>query len=97
MNPYELYAENGVIDFFSRESVPGIVWLERLKQHFPTSAWLNPENPEYWRAPTIAGISGIFPMFPLTLQGLHDAVNQLSFKSSPSRFSNTRPSGFSDF
>lgn len=77
MNPYELYAENGIIDFFSRESVPGIVWLERLKQHFPTSVWLNPENPEYWHAQTIAGISGIFPMFPLTLDGLHDAVEKL--------------------
>lgn len=77
MNPYELYSEYGAIDFYSHESVPGLRWLTRLKGHFPHAVWLNPESVEYWRAETIRTIHQIFPMFPLTLDGLHAAVAEL--------------------
>lgn len=77
MSPYELYYDNGIIDFHSREPTPGIRWLQRLEDHFDKTVWLNPEPIRYWAADTISAIRNIFPMYPLTLQGLQDAIQKL--------------------
>ena len=55
----------------------GLSWLARLADHFPRSAWLNPEPPGLWRSGTIAEIERVFPMFQLTLGGLDDMVKHL--------------------
>jgi hypothetical protein len=39
--------------------------------------WLNPEPKRIWNAPTIRLIRQVFPMFPLTIDGLSDAVDVL--------------------
>jgi uncharacterized protein with von Willebrand factor type A (vWA) domain len=54
-----------------------VVWLMRLAEHFPASAWLNPEPRTSWYG-TIQTIKRIFPMFPLTLEGLGEAVGHLT-------------------
>lgn len=77
MSPYELFYENGAIDFFSSEHTPGIEWLRRLNHHFTKSIWLNPERQNYWNADSIHAIRQIFPMFPMTIDGLQEAISKL--------------------
>ena len=55
----------------------GYTWLARLADRFPHNAWLNPEPPRLWSAPSIAAIRRLFPMFPLTLEGLDEMVAHL--------------------
>jgi uncharacterized protein with von Willebrand factor type A (vWA) domain len=56
----------------------GMKWLTKLADHFRRFAWLNPDPPNYWRGGTAEQIGRVFPMFPLTLDGLSDAITQLS-------------------
>lgn len=63
----------------------GLTWLARLADRFPHSAWLNPERPDIWDAPTIREIQRVFPMFPLTLEGLEEMVHSLRRPPSPQR------------
>ncbi|MCP5463573.1 MAG: VWA domain-containing protein [Deltaproteobacteria bacterium] len=77
MHPYELFFQGGHIDYFSKEKASGIHWLQRLKQHFRKSIWLNPERQSYWGADTIAAIAQIFPMFPLSIAGLEEGISKL--------------------
>jgi hypothetical protein len=52
-------------------------WFQILGDHFPKSCWLNPDKPQYWYG-TVEEIRQVFPMFPLTLEGLGEAIQQLS-------------------
>ena len=61
----------------SKKARPGIAWLLHLREHFERAVWLNPEPPRGWAGSTIETIASIFPMFPLTLDGLSDAVSEL--------------------
>ncbi len=74
MSPYELFYNYGAIAFDSNESRAGLNWLKELKSHFPKAVWLNPEKLDYWGAETITAVRQVFKMFPLTLDGLKDAV-----------------------
>ena len=80
MSPYELFSSGGMIDYFESryEKSTGIEWLQNLKQHYPRSVWLNPEPQTSWGYhPTIQAISKIFPMHPLSVKGLTEAVDHL--------------------
>ncbi|MSP25142.1 MAG: VWA domain-containing protein, partial [Myxococcales bacterium] len=61
----------------SEERVSALEWFQRLREHFRGSAWLNPDRPQYWNG-TVDVLGGVFPMFPLTLEGLGDAVHALT-------------------
>ncbi|MBF0493144.1 MAG: VWA domain-containing protein [Deltaproteobacteria bacterium] len=75
MNPYELFVPGGVIDYWQNEREPGMTWLKRIKDHYPASTWLNPETESFWKShPTIHAISNIFKMFPLSVEGLTQAI-----------------------
>ena len=63
----------------------GITWLARLADRFPHAAWLNPEPPDIWDAPTISSIRRVFPMYPLTLEGLDEMVAGLRRPITPKR------------
>ncbi len=52
-------------------------WFQRLAEHFKRCVWLNPDNPKYWYG-TVQELNRVFPMFPLTLEGLGEAVAHLS-------------------
>lgn len=84
MHPGELMMSSGNWWDGTRGPV-GLTWLARLADRFSRCAWLNPEDPEIWGAPTIREIRRVFPMFPLTLQGLDDMVHDLRRPPLPKR------------
>jgi len=77
MHPVELFQPHGAIYYMQFNARPGIDCLHRLTDHFRRSVWVNPEPERYWRHPTVNGIGQLFPMFPLTLDGLNSAVASL--------------------
>lgn len=78
MHPAELLQPGGTIYFYDHNERPGIESMQAIAAHFPRRAWLNPEPPSYWKQTMTAGILGrLFPMFPLTLEGLEAAVRRL--------------------
>jgi uncharacterized protein with von Willebrand factor type A (vWA) domain len=77
MHPLELMQSGGGIDYWYINHTPGVDWLRRLADHFQRRVWLNPEPPRYWNHITVHTIRQLFPMFPLTLEGLDDAVSWL--------------------
>ncbi|MCC6874328.1 MAG: VWA domain-containing protein [Sandaracinaceae bacterium] len=78
MAPYELLQAGGSIDYEEDNPVEGIVWLMRLREHFDKSCWLNPEPEKYWHGNTIEYVRKVFDMFPLTVDGLGEAVQHLT-------------------
>ena len=78
MHPVELFQPGGAIHYWEWNSRPGIAYLEQLGAHFRRSVWLNPTPSSWWRHPTVSAIAKLFPMVPLTLEGLERAVRILS-------------------
>jgi uncharacterized protein with von Willebrand factor type A (vWA) domain len=78
MAPYELMDAGGAIEFSYMNSDSGIVWLKRIAEKIPRTVWINPDSPKYWASYyTVRVIANIFPMFPLTLEGIDDAITEL--------------------
>jgi uncharacterized protein with von Willebrand factor type A (vWA) domain len=77
MHPMELVAPGGAIDFHHHNDRTGLWWLQTLRQRMPHSVWLNPMAPAHWQHTSIRLVHGVFPMFPLTVDGLTDAVDAL--------------------
>jgi len=78
MAPSELTWVNGAIDYWYHNDIPGIVWLQRLRETFKHSIWLNPIPKRSWDyIQTTRMIKNIFPMFELTLEGLDEGIKQL--------------------
>ena len=78
MAPYELLQAGGSIDMSEEDRVEGIVWLMQLEDHFERTVWLNPEPQKYWHGNTIEYIRQVFEMYPLTVEGLGEAVKHLT-------------------
>lgn len=79
MGPYEITYPGGSVEHFNEES--GATWLQRLLHHFGSAVWLNPQPKGYW--PYYHSVSVIEElmqqrMYPLTLDGLAEAINRLS-------------------
>jgi uncharacterized protein with von Willebrand factor type A (vWA) domain len=83
MAPSELISAHGAIDWFERSETAGLVWLHRLRTHFSRCVWLNPMEPRHWRGYTVDVIGRLYPMFPLSLEGLGQAIDHLVRKTSP--------------
>jgi uncharacterized protein with von Willebrand factor type A (vWA) domain len=78
MAPYELLIPNGNLERYRTSTVKGIDWLRQLAEAFPKRVWLNPQSESTWGyTDTVQTIGGLFPMFPLTLEGLDRAVREL--------------------
>jgi uncharacterized protein with von Willebrand factor type A (vWA) domain len=77
MHPAELLDASGSMYLYTQQRASGIEWLRRLAAHFRSAAWLNPEPDRFWSGTTIEVIASVFPMFPLTLDGLAQAVRFL--------------------
>ena len=82
MHPAELLGA-GDWDYYSRgtdpeAAMPGIRWMMLLADFFRRGIWLNPDPPSYWRGGTAEQLGKVFSMFPLTLDGLGDAIGHLS-------------------
>jgi hypothetical protein len=79
MAPYELAMRaNSEGQYDPSNGKEGLLWLMELARHFERSAWLNPEPPRTWRGNTIEQVARVFDMFPLTLEGLGEAVAHLT-------------------
>lgn len=78
MHPSELLSP-GYYTLNPKAGRTGLDWLKLLSQHYPRSVWLNPERQIYWNDPTstLAVIRTVFPMYPLTLHGLDEAMRFL--------------------
>ena len=79
MAPYEVTSVGGSVEYMNDEA--GQVWLQRLAQHFDKTAWLNPEQQNYWQYTyTIDLIKQIFDdhMYPMTLNGIEDMTRYLA-------------------
>ncbi len=74
MAPYELLAPHGSIEMITNDPTPGLERLQQLARVFPRCAWLNPIGERYWQSDTIAAVRSTMPMFPLTVDGIVEAV-----------------------
>ena len=77
MAPWELTMAGGAISWRSQNRTTGLQWLQRFRKQFPSMVWLNPEPARYWGHPTIEAIGSLVPMFPLSLDGLRQAIAHL--------------------
>jgi uncharacterized protein with von Willebrand factor type A (vWA) domain len=80
MSPYELVSPGGSVEHWNEE--PGEVWLKRLLGHFRRVAWLNPGQQRFWPyTPSIEMIRQLVGnrMYPVTLQGVDDAMRDLVY------------------
>ncbi len=79
MSPYEIVMAGGSVEYWNEEA--GQTWLERLTQTFTNCAWLNPVPQRHWQyTPSIGILQDLFEhrMFPMTLDGLDDAMKELN-------------------
>jgi uncharacterized protein with von Willebrand factor type A (vWA) domain len=77
----ELFSVGGNVMLERSNRAPGILWLKRLKKHYPRSVWLNPLRKTEWNrlygGRTIQEVGRIFSMYELTVSGLERAVKAL--------------------
>jgi uncharacterized protein with von Willebrand factor type A (vWA) domain len=81
MSPYEISHPGGSVESMNEEA--GAVWLERITRVYPAAAWLNPVPERRWQhGRSIQMIRQLMNgrMYPLTLEGLDDAMRELSRK-----------------
>jgi uncharacterized protein with von Willebrand factor type A (vWA) domain len=78
MYPGELTDRFGAIDWTERNERPGEEYLRRVRDHFKRCAWLNPMQQDSWSAPSIRLVRQMFPMYPLTVQGVEELAGDLA-------------------
>ncbi|MEO1199628.1 MAG: VWA domain-containing protein [Pseudomonadota bacterium] len=78
MSPYEISVPGGSVEHYNDEA--GAVWLERLLGVYASAVWLNPVPEKHWGyTPSIQMMRQVMSgrMFPLTLEGIDDAIREL--------------------
>jgi uncharacterized protein with von Willebrand factor type A (vWA) domain len=81
MSPYEITHVGGAVEFMNDE--PGSVWMQRVVNTYPATVWLNPVPENQWRYTQSTQIMRQIMndrMYSLTLEGLDDAMRELSRK-----------------
>ncbi len=81
MSPYEVSHPGGSVEHMNEEA--GAIWLTRLCQVYPSTAWLNPTPEAQWRHSQSTRIIRELVddrMFPMTLSGLDAAARSLGRK-----------------
>ena len=81
MSPYEIAYPGGSVEHMNEEA--GSTWLQRVVDTYPATVWLNPSRQEGWRYTQSTGMIREIVrdrMFPLTLDGLDEAMRELSRK-----------------
>ena len=79
MSPYEIVYENGSVEHHNAE--PGSLWLNRIKDKWHKTIWLNPVPEVHWKyTQSTQMIKEIFEdkMYPLTVSGITDGIRFLS-------------------
>ena len=78
MSPYEISVPGGSVEYFNEES--GAVWMDRIASIYERAVWLNPIPERQWDySGSIKLIRELMKgrMYPLTLSGIDDAMNEL--------------------
>lgn len=78
MSPYELFNSYQFIYQLERKGKSGYEWFNIIRRHFRHSIWLNPVQGISWQHQTLKAISSIFPMFPLTIDGIESGIKKLT-------------------
>ncbi len=79
MSPYEILQAGGSVEYNNAEA--GADWIKRFTNTFPKHAWLNPEPQGVWQYRQSVGIMQQLlanKMYPVTVQGLEQAMRELS-------------------
>lgn len=79
MSPYEISYPGGSVEHWNEEA--GGLWLQRVLDIYPRAVWLNPVPTKHWGyTHSIGMIRDLFGdrMFPLTLEGLDEAMRDLA-------------------
>jgi uncharacterized protein with von Willebrand factor type A (vWA) domain len=79
MSPYEITEPGASVEHWNEEA--GKVWMARILRTYPKAAWLNPKPEAFWEyTPSLTVIKSIMGgrMFPLTIQGIDNAMKALS-------------------
>ncbi|MEI6824619.1 MAG: VWA domain-containing protein [Desulfuromonadales bacterium] len=77
MAPHELLHFSGTLER-AESTTTGIDWIRQIAETFPRRAWMNPLPENSWtHYETVPLVGGLFPMFPLTVDGLTRAVRKL--------------------
>ncbi|MEM1131616.1 MAG: VWA domain-containing protein [Pseudomonadota bacterium] len=82
MSPYEISHPGGSVEHFNDEA--GAVWMQRMVNTYPATAWLNPVPEKQWGySQSVRMVQELIKdrMYPLTLTGLDDAMRELSRKN----------------
>ncbi|MBH0113134.1 VWA domain-containing protein [Novosphingobium sp. YJ-S2-02] len=83
MSPYEIAYPGGSVEHMNEES--GETWIKRVVQTYPATVWLNPVPREHWaytRSTQMMRELVGDAMYPLTLDGLDEAMRFLTRKKS---------------
>jgi uncharacterized protein with von Willebrand factor type A (vWA) domain len=78
MSPYEILQVGGSVEHNNDEA--GSVWLGRFLKHYPRAVWINPRDRDRWdytQSVKLLRQLMVDRMFPLTLDGLDDALRAL--------------------
>jgi len=81
MSPYEITHPGGSVEHMNDEA--GGVWLDRMIRTYPAAIWLNPTPQRQWNYNQSTKIIRELisdRMYPLTLDGLEQAMRELSRK-----------------
>lgn len=81
MSPFEISHPSGSVEHNNQEA--GSVWLKRVRAAYPATVWLNPTAEQHWSYSQSGNIIRELmdgQMYPLTLEGLDDAMRELSRK-----------------
>ena len=79
MSPYEVTMPGGSVEHWNEEA--GAVWMRRAREQWAKSVWLNPVAERYWGyTPSTSMLRELMDqrMFPLTLDGLDQAMRALT-------------------
>ena len=79
MGPYEILWAGGSVEHHNAET--GATWLKRLLDHYAHAVWLNPAPQQEWKyTRSVQTINELMEsrMFPLTMDGLSQAIQLLN-------------------
>ena len=79
MAPYEITHAGGSVEHWNEES--GAEWMARFKEVYEKIVWINPTPQETWEYSSSVALTQDLVegnMFPLTVRGLEEGMNQLS-------------------
>ena len=79
MSAYEIAYPGGSVEHWNEE--PGGAWMLRLLDVFPSAVWINPVSRDHWDYTHSIHMMGEimgWRMYPLTLEGLDEAMQELN-------------------